>query len=102
MKTKKRLTAIALLLIAGTAFSLGQKANPNKDEQAIRQLDKDWSAAAQSKDVDKTLSFYADDASALPFNAPIATGKEQIRQLWMHLTSTTAGFAPCRLRWEQI
>jgi uncharacterized protein (TIGR02246 family) len=92
MKTKKRLTAIALLLIAGTAFSLGQKANPNKDEQAIRQLDKDWSAAAQSKDVDKTLSFYADDASALPFNAPIATGKEQIRQLWTHLTSLP-GFA---------
>jgi hypothetical protein len=79
MKTKKRLAAIALLLIAGTAFSLGQKANPNKDEQAIRQLDKDWSAAAQSKDVDKTISFYGDDASALPFNAPIATGKEQIR-----------------------
>jgi len=92
METKKRLVAIALLLIAGTAFSPAQKSNPNPDEQAIRKLDKDWSAAAQSKNVDKTVSFYADDASALPFNAPIATGKEQIRQVWTHLTSIP-GFA---------
>ena len=87
MKTNKWLEAIVLLLLVGTGFSLAQKANPNPDEQAIRKLDKDWSAAAQSKDVAKTISFYADDASALPFNAPIASGKDQIRELWTHLTS---------------
>jgi uncharacterized protein (TIGR02246 family) len=92
MKTKRGLVSIALLLAAGAAFSLAQKSNPNPDEQAIRKLDKDWAAAAQAKDVDKTVSFYADDASALPFNAPIATGKEQIRQVWVHLTSQP-GFA---------
>ena len=91
-KIKMRLTAVALLLIAGTTFSIAQKSNPNDDEQALRKLDKEWSAAAQSKDVDKIVSFYADDASALPFNAPIATGKEQIRQVWAHLTSLP-GFA---------
>ena len=87
MKTNKWLEATVLLLVVGTGFSLAQKANPNPDEQAIRKLDKDWSAAAQSKDVAKTISFYADDASALPFNAPIASGKDQIRELWTHLTS---------------
>jgi len=87
MKTNKWLEAIVLLLVVGTGFSLAQKANPNPDEQAIRKLDKDWSAAAQSKDVAKTISFYADDASALPFNAPIASGKDQLRELWTHLTS---------------
>jgi uncharacterized protein (TIGR02246 family) len=87
MKTNKWLEAIVLLLVVGTGFSLAQKANPNPDEQAIRKLDKDWSAAAQSKDVAKTIAFYADDASALPFNAPIASGKDQIRELWTHLTS---------------
>src|ERR1700687_304462 len=80
-------SAIALLAIASMAMSVAQKTNPNPDEQAIRKLDKDWSAAAGSKDVDKTVSFYADDASALPFNAPIAKGKDQIRQVWAHLTS---------------
>ena len=92
MKTRVRLVAVALLLIAGIAVSLAQKSNPNADEQAIRKLDKDWSAAAQSKDVEKTISYYAEDASAFPYNAPIATGKEQIRQMWSHLTSMP-GFA---------
>jgi len=87
MKTRMRFVAVALLVSAGIAVSLAQKSNPNADEQAIRKLDSDWSAAAQSKDVEKTISFYADDASAFPFNAPLATGKEQIRQLWTHLTS---------------
>jgi ketosteroid isomerase-like protein len=92
MKTGMIATAVGLLLIAGTAISVAQKANPNPDEQSIRKLDKEWSAAAGSRDVDKTVSFYADDASALPFNAPIATGKDAIRQVWTHLTSLP-GFA---------
>jgi len=86
------LSAVAVLVFAGTTISAAQKSNPNPDEQAIRKLDKDWSAAAGSKDVDKTVSFYSDDASALPFNAPIANGKDQIRQVWAHLTSLP-GFA---------
>jgi ketosteroid isomerase-like protein len=92
MKTGTIATAVGLLLMAGTAISFAQKANPNPDEQSIRKLDKEWSAAAGSKDVDKTVSFYSDDASALPFNAPIATGKDAIRQVWTHLTSLP-GFA---------
>ena len=100
MKSSMRLTAVALLLIAATAISIAQKPNPNPDEQAIRKLDTDWSAAAGSKDVDKTVSYYADDASAFPFNAPIATGKEQIRQVWAHLTSLpgfSLSFSPTKI-----
>lgn len=91
MKTVMFVALLALLAMSGTD-SAAQKSNPNPDEQAIRKLDVDWSAAAGSKDVEKTMTFYADDASALPFNAPIATGKEQIRQMWAHLTSLP-GFA---------
>jgi uncharacterized protein (TIGR02246 family) len=92
MKAGMLVTAVTLLVSAGSAVSVAQQSNPNPDEQAIRKLDKEWSAAARSKDLDKTISFYSDDASALPFNAPIATGKEQIRQVWAHLTSLP-GFA---------
>lgn len=100
MKTRLMAALVVLLLVAGTASSIAQKSNPNPDEQAIRKLDKDWSAAAGSKDVAKTVSFYADDASALPFNAPIATGKDQIQQLWAHLTSLPGfalSFAPTKI-----
>jgi ketosteroid isomerase-like protein len=100
MKTGVIVTAIALVLSAGTAVVTAQKSNPNPDEQAIRKLDKDWSAAAGRKDLDKTVSFYAANASALPFNAPIATGKEQVRELWSHLMSLPGfalSFAPTKI-----
>ena len=100
MKLKTMLTVFVLLLLCATTMLVAQKPSPNPDEQAIRKLDKDWSAAAGSKDIDKTLSFYSDDASALPFNAPLASGKDQIRQLWAHLASLPGfalNFAPTKI-----
>jgi uncharacterized protein (TIGR02246 family) len=55
------------------------------DEQTIRDLESQWSKAAGTKDVEKTVSFYADDAMVLPPNAPAATTKDAIRQLWAGL-----------------
>ena len=46
------------------------------------------------------VSYYSDDASAFPFNAPIATGKEQIRQLWSALMAKpgfSLSFAPTKI-----
>jgi ketosteroid isomerase-like protein len=95
-----KLAAVALLFAAGTLMSYAQQSNPNPDQQAIHKLDVEWSAAAGSKDVDKTVSYYADDASAYPFNAPIATGKEDIRQVWTHLFSLpgfSLSFTPTKI-----
>jgi ketosteroid isomerase-like protein len=55
------------------------------DEQVIRKLDAEWSRAAGNKDATKCVSFYSETGSAFPFNAPIATGKAQIQQLWVGL-----------------
>jgi len=57
----------------------------SSDELAIRETVAEWSKAASAKDLDKCISFYTDDASVLPFNAPIATGKDQIRNVWSQL-----------------
>ncbi|HZP33925.1 MAG TPA: SgcJ/EcaC family oxidoreductase [Candidatus Acidoferrales bacterium] len=60
------------------------------DEQAIRETVAAWSQAAGAKDLNKCVSFYTDDACVLPFNAPIATGRDQIRAVWSHLMSNPA------------
>ena len=52
------------------------------DDSAVREADAAWSTAAGSKDVDKTVSFYSDDALVLPPNEPSVTGKDGIRKLW--------------------
>ena len=50
------------------------------DEAAIRKLDMDWSNAAQTKQVDAWVAFYSDDATVLPPDEPMASGKDGIRK----------------------
>jgi ketosteroid isomerase-like protein len=72
----------------------------SKEVLAIRDADAAWSHAAETKDLDKAVSFYADDATVLPFNAPIATGNDQIREVWSHLMSLpgySLRFAPTKI-----
>ena len=79
MKTKFIFTvwiALVSLTLAGSALAAGG------DEQAVRDADAAWSKAAGAKDLDKTVSFYADDAMVLPPNQPMVTSKTGIRDLW--------------------
>jgi uncharacterized protein (TIGR02246 family) len=55
------------------------------DQAAIRAASAAWSQASTAKDLDKTISFYADDALQLPEKAPAAKGKENIRKNWAPL-----------------
>ena len=57
-------------------------------EKALRDLDAQWSAAAGANDLDKTVSFYSDDAIVMPPNAPSATTKETIRSAWKEMLTT--------------
>jgi uncharacterized protein (TIGR02246 family) len=52
------------------------------DESAVRDADTQWAKTAGANDLDGTVSYYTDDASLLPPNAPIATGKQAIRAVW--------------------
>jgi ketosteroid isomerase-like protein len=87
MKTKSLFLSgcIALLsiTIVGTATS-----TDTKIEQTLRDLDAQWSAAAGAKDLDKTVSFYSDDAIVMPPNASAARTKEAIRKLWQDLIAS--------------
>ena len=82
MKTRFILTVCVVfvpLALGSTAFAAGSKGG---DEQAVRDADAQWSKAAAAKDLDKTVSFYADDAMVLPPNQPMVTSKSGIRNLW--------------------
>jgi ketosteroid isomerase-like protein len=90
---------IVILLIG--FFSLGTSGAGGKtDEQIINDLDKEWSQAAQNKDAAKFASFYSDNGSAMPFNAPIATGRARVLELWTALMAKpgfSLRFAPTRI-----
>jgi len=50
------------------------------DEAAVRAASKDWSAAAQAKDVEKFASYYAEDGVVLLEAAPDVKGMVAIRE----------------------
>jgi uncharacterized protein (TIGR02246 family) len=87
MKTKPLILAgcLALLLLA---FIGAVSAADTKIEQALRDLDAKWSAAAGAKDLDKTVSYYSEDAVVMPPNAPSATTRETIRSAWKEMLTT--------------
>jgi uncharacterized protein (TIGR02246 family) len=86
MKTKMLLLAGCTALLSFTF--VGPAAADTKIEQALRDLDAQWSAAAGTKDLDKTVSYYSTDAIVMPPNAPSATTKEAIRSAWKEMLTS--------------
>jgi ketosteroid isomerase-like protein len=87
MKTKPLFLSGCVVLLSFTFVSPATAAD-TKIEKALRDLDAQWSAAASAKDLDKTVSFYSDDAIVMPPNAPSATTRETIRSAWKEMLTT--------------
>jgi len=82
-----------LLIVLGTSLAASICfAGDAKLEKALRDLDEQWSKAAGAKDLERTISFYSDDATVLPTNAPVVTTKDGIRKTWQDLLASP-GFA---------
>jgi len=81
----------SLLLLAGCNSAPPPPATPAVDIAAeqgkIRDLESAWVAAALAKDVEKSVSFYADDAILLNSGVPAAKGKDAIRAAWKDMLS---------------
>jgi ketosteroid isomerase-like protein len=64
----------------------GQSNETGSDnERALREVDRKWSEAAAAKDVDKVVSYYAENAIVLPPNAAIARTRETVRTIWKEM-----------------
>jgi ketosteroid isomerase-like protein len=92
----KLLLAVSMLLLLPAIGGPTGKS----DEETIRDLDKEWSRAAENKDAAKFATFYSKTGSALPFNAPMATGRAEVQELWTSLMAKPGfalHFAPTRI-----
>lgn len=84
---KRSAMRLALILAVGVSAlgAQGVSAQPDTraaDERAIQETDLAWSKAGEAKDLERLLGFFADSASELSPNAPMATGKEALRKTW--------------------
>ena len=78
------LTVISLSAACQTQTAADTRA---ADETTLRNLDAEWSKAAGAKDIDKTVSYYSDDALVMPSNTPVLQGKAAARAMWQAMFS---------------
>lgn len=50
--------------------------------KGLAALDNEWSSAATAGDVDKVVSFYADDAAVYPPDEPMVSDRAAIKDAW--------------------
>lgn len=85
----KKLFAVLTTLLVLAAGGCAPQVDLEAEAAAIREAtDVEWLEVGQAKDLDLWVSFHTDDASLLPPNAPIITGKEAIRAFVSKLIST--------------
>jgi uncharacterized protein (TIGR02246 family) len=98
MRNTKRLVELAIVLtISGAGIACSSPPAPSVQvpppvdpaaiAKQIQSMDADWSHAAMVGDVEKCVSYYADDGTLLEPNSPVATGKEAFRKSWTALVS---------------
>jgi uncharacterized protein (TIGR02246 family) len=103
------LASCALLALGIGCAQTAEQKPPAPDlgaiESNIRSLDKDWAAAAAAKDLDKSTSYYADDAQMFAPGAPPAVGKDSVRKTWSGLLTApdfvSLTFAPTSVQVAQ-
>jgi uncharacterized protein (TIGR02246 family) len=72
-----RFLVLAFVFACAGCASVGSQADVRSE---ILRLDTEWSRAAQNRDVDRVLFFWADDAIVFPPGSPAVSGKAAIRE----------------------
>ena len=72
-----RIITPALLCFAAACGP--SKTDPAAEEAALMQASRDFAAAAATGDIERTLTYWSDDAVVLAPDQPAAVGKEAIR-----------------------
>ncbi len=96
MKNSQKYTVlwlVAVVLALGGCASTQQPAPAPadthvQDEAAVRETAQEWGKVIVGKDLDATLSYYADDAWVNPQNAPIAKTADERRNVWAKFFAT--------------
>jgi ketosteroid isomerase-like protein len=76
----KSALALALLALLPGARLTAAGVDRQAEREALFRLDAEWAQAAESRDVGKILSYWADRAQVFPPGQPPVVGKEALRR----------------------
>lgn len=88
------LAGVACFMLSGC----DKKDSMEREAERLMQTSREWSEAAQSRDVDRMLSYWTDDALIIAPGEPERRGKPAIRE-YLLASFAVPGF---RISWEPI
>jgi uncharacterized protein (TIGR02246 family) len=91
----KKNILIGLVLLTFCSCSQ-QKVDSKSEGEKVMQTSREWSQVASTADIEKTLSYWADDAVVMLAGQPILNGKKDIRKM-VEESFKTPGF---KISWE--
>ncbi|HTE31921.1 MAG TPA: DUF4440 domain-containing protein [Chryseolinea sp.] len=89
---------IVLLLIVALSGCSEAKIDTKSEGELLMQISRDWSKSAATDSIEKTLSYWADDAIVMAPGQPALKGKKAIREM-VEGSSKIPGF---RISWEPL
>jgi len=92
----RRVTWLGLLLVLVGTSAYAATVDVEAERAALFRLDKAWAQAAAARDVEKSVSFWADDASLFPPGQPAVIGKDALRR-YVSESFSMPGFS---ISWE--
>ena len=90
---KNILIGLALLTFCSCSQ---QKIDTKLEGEKVMQTSREWSQIASTADIEKTLSYWADDAVVMLAGQPILNGKKDVRKM-VEESFKTPGF---KISWE--
>lgn len=93
-----KLIIISLLFAVLAGCTDTKEVETKKEEERLMQISREWSKLAATDSMEKTLSYWADDAVIMSPGQPTIKGKKAIREM-MEGTSKIPGF---KISWEPV
>lgn len=92
----KKLSLLFALILLSSCKQ--EKVDVETEGQKLMQLSREWSKSAATDDIDKTVSYWSDDAVFISSGHPTLNGKQKIREMVEEM-SNVPGFT---ISWEPI
>jgi len=83
---------IFVIAVMGSSAISCKRDTRADDEAAIRVATREWNAAEAAKDLEKCISFYADDGERYATGSPAIRGAAALREEWRKYLSTPGTF----------
>jgi ketosteroid isomerase-like protein len=88
--------ALAAAALVGLCAASASARDMAAERATLMRLDKEWAAAAAARDLEKTLSYWGDNARVFPPGQPVVIGKDALRK-FVTESFAVPGFA---IQWE--